>query len=165
MEGLLARIADLTYDLVGILLPGLALLLLGAFQWEFYCGASGSTCTAPFRPQDLAFMEAHASATLLTVLVLSYMTGRTVLFLARNGLPLLNKVMFWIRKDKVVKCLEGRTRIRSLIRVLARLLFAGTPKELLVGHDAKLSDSPRGRAPGPHGPSYAFLVSSSSLLA
>jgi hypothetical protein len=102
MEGVITKLADVTYDVVGVLLPGIALVLLGAFQWHFHLVAllgpvswNGVTSTVLAR---LVLLEAHAWATLLGGLGAAYLAGRAVLFLARNGLPVWSDLYSWGRR-------------------------------------------------------------------
>ncbi len=73
--------------------------------------------------------------------MLSYLAGRTVLLVARNGLPVLSGVMRWaIKRAAKHLHLSDMTRgAKSLTRLLARVVFISTPKELLESHDKGLT--------------------------
>ena len=147
MEGLLTKLADVTYDFVGVLMPGLALLLVGLFQWHVYhaLGARDATWVTVVASlgADIALVEKHAWSSFVGVLIVSYLSGRAVLLVARNGFPVVTVIPG--RIGALIQRLFGapvptpRAQWKkTLCRVTARLFLVSTPKGLLSGHDPAL---------------------------
>jgi len=131
MEGVITKLADVTYDFVGVLLPGIALLFIGVFQWQFHLVALQGP--VPWNSVEssllavLVFLEGHGWATLLGGLGAAYLAGRMALFLARNGLPVWNDARAWIGRQ--VKWLDPpKASWPKLGRLVHRVLLWRAPK-------------------------------------
>jgi hypothetical protein len=113
MEGVLTKLADVTYDFVGVLLPGLALLLILSLEWHVYLVASDGVLTweafARSVVADLNAIEDHPWPAFAGVSGASYLLGRALLFLAKKGLPV------WALLVGVVAsmCGAGLRRLRA----------------------------------------------------
>ncbi len=131
MEGVITKLADVTYDFVGVLLPGVALVLLGAFQWHFHLVAlqgpaswHGVTSTLLAR---LVLMEGHAWATALGGFGAAYLAGRSVLFLAKKGLTVWSDAHSWIQR-KLKRPEVAKTSWPKVGRLVHRVLLWRAPK-------------------------------------
>jgi hypothetical protein len=156
VEGFLSKLTDLTYDMVGVLMPGLALLLVGAFEWRFFtffstpCPEPTFVALATELLRELAATQANRWWLALLVIA-AYFAGRVALFLARDGLPLAATVLPWVPRaleevmpgaaERLKKARTGN----ALLRTLARLFLLPTPKTLLEAHAGAL-DGVRARA-------------------
>lgn len=148
MEGFLSKLTDLTYEIVGVLMPGLTLLFVGLFQWGLYRHYADPEATGArllgLLQGDLLWLEKHPWGILLGALILSYFAGRAVLFLARDGLPILGDALVWgaaaiARKLKIeTDRLKKRAAAEPLVRLLARVFLVRTPKGLLDNHASSL---------------------------
>jgi hypothetical protein len=151
VEGFLSKLTDLTYEIVGVLMPGLILLFLGLFQWGLYRHYADPEATGGrllgLLQEDLLWLEKHPWGILLGALVLSYFAGRAVLFLARDGLPILGGSLVWVAAAIAGKLkieadrLKKRVAAAPLVRLLARVFLVRTPKELLDNHASSLDRS------------------------
>ncbi len=148
MEGFLSKLTDLTYETVGVLVPGLTLVFVGLFQWGLYRYYAEPEATGArllyLLQEDLLWLEEHPWGILLGALVLSYFAGRAVLFLARDGLPILGGALAWVAAAlaRKLKIETGRLKAAAgaapLVRLLARVFLVRTPKELLDNHASSL---------------------------